>query len=48
MDSKRNACEVCGHIFETNGELKKHMLAAHDLQMEDEDLTDSSNEETAA
>jgi hypothetical protein len=46
MDSQRNTCEVCGQICETDQELKKHMLAAHDIEAEDEELSD--NEETAA
>jgi hypothetical protein len=46
MDSQRNTCEVCGHIFDTGVELKKHMLIAHDIETEDEELFD--NEDTAA
>jgi hypothetical protein len=46
MDRQTNICEVCGHICETDRELKKHMLAAHDIEAEDEELSD--NEETAA
>jgi|SoiMethySBSTD1v2_1073268.scaffolds.fasta_scaffold4265979_2 hypothetical protein len=46
MDSQRTSCEVCGQICETDRELKKHMLAAHDIEAEDEELSD--NEETAA
>ena len=46
MDSQRNTCEVCGHIFETDDELKDHMLLAHDIEVEDEDLP--GDEETAA
>lgn len=45
MVRQENFCEVCGLTFDTDEELNRHMLSAHDIEVEDDD---SADEGTAA
>lgn len=46
MEHSNHTCEVCGHIFNTDDELNSHLLADHDIEADDSELSD--DEETAA
>ena len=48
MQSTTHACEVCGHLFHTDDELREHLLAAHELELPDTEQIGSEDEETAA
>jgi hypothetical protein len=48
MAHQEHFCEVCGHTFASDEELKRHILSAHDIEVEDEELAEDEDEETAA
>ncbi|HEY1264226.1 MAG TPA: hypothetical protein VGF06_11940 [Terriglobales bacterium] len=48
MQNATYACEVCGHLFTTDQELREHLLAVHELEPPDEDSLYPEDEETAA
>jgi len=48
MEHMRHDCETCGHIFDSDEELREHLLLAHGVEETETDSANTEDEETAA